>query len=275
MSFLRLGASCVVINEQNRVLLSQRADLKTWSIPGGRLDRGETLADCAIRETREETGIEAEIIRPVGLYFRPGWYRMNVVFLARKTGGTLLGETHETLDNRFFPMHDLPAQPHTLRRIRHALNGETVLRETPYERSELRRLKRKFALRYVRNLLAGRPEPRYPRFDVQAVAVIGDGNGRILASGESRLPSVICDGNEAPWVSIQRRIVARYGVNVALEWRGISENPAQGGITLIFRNEKTLNDHNDLIYTSRLDKRHKQLATHAESLNTVFQISVL
>src|SRR5215216_4648537 len=57
-----------VINEAGEVLLIRRTDNDNWALPGGAMDIGETIAEAGVRETREETGIECEIVRLVGVY---------------------------------------------------------------------------------------------------------------------------------------------------------------------------------------------------------------
>jgi ADP-ribose pyrophosphatase YjhB (NUDIX family) len=87
-----------VINEGGEVLLIRRTDNENWALPGGAMDIGETIADAGVRETREETGIDCEIVRLVGVYTNPRHvmhYTSNdevrqecsLVFAARPTGG--------------------------------------------------------------------------------------------------------------------------------------------------------------------------------------------
>ena len=52
------GVTAVVINERDEVLLQLRRDTDTWAPPSGGVEPGETVAQCAIREIREETGID-------------------------------------------------------------------------------------------------------------------------------------------------------------------------------------------------------------------------
>jgi 8-oxo-dGTP pyrophosphatase MutT (NUDIX family) len=61
---------------------------------------GEWLADAAIREVQEETGITAQIERPVNLYYWQGFQRLNILFAGWPLGGDLQARTDETLDNQ-------------------------------------------------------------------------------------------------------------------------------------------------------------------------------
>ena len=65
-----LGASAVVIDSR-RVLLIQRKDLGTWSLPGGLVDPEETVAEAAVREVAEATGLTTELTRLVGVFVAP------------------------------------------------------------------------------------------------------------------------------------------------------------------------------------------------------------
>ena len=56
-----MGASAVVADSDGRILLQRRSDSGGWAPPGGVMDIGETLAECAIREVRKETGFDVRI----------------------------------------------------------------------------------------------------------------------------------------------------------------------------------------------------------------------
>src|SRR5690348_14344469 len=66
------AASAIVVDEEGRILLQRRTDNDMWALPGGAMNLGESLAECAIRETREETGLTVEITGIVGTYTNPG-----------------------------------------------------------------------------------------------------------------------------------------------------------------------------------------------------------
>jgi len=65
------AASAVVADESGAILLLRRTDNGLWTIPGGAMEPGESIAETAVRETREETGLVVEAIRIVGVYSNP------------------------------------------------------------------------------------------------------------------------------------------------------------------------------------------------------------
>lgn len=69
---LVVGSSAVVVDDRNRIVLHRRSDSGNWALPGGAMDIGETFAESALREVREETGFHVRINRIVGIYSDPG-----------------------------------------------------------------------------------------------------------------------------------------------------------------------------------------------------------
>ncbi len=132
MEGLGFGVSVAII-EAGRVLLIQRADFEVWALPGGIVDPGESAAQAAIREAKEETGIDIRLERLVGIYYVPmlaqfGLNAHNVVFAGAPVGGALT-LSNETLDVSYFRADDLPEAMIAWhkRRIQDALEGATGL----------------------------------------------------------------------------------------------------------------------------------------------------
>lgn len=60
-----------VVNDRDEVLMIRRTDNDNWAVPGGAVDLGESVPEAAVRETREETGINCEITSVSGIYSDP------------------------------------------------------------------------------------------------------------------------------------------------------------------------------------------------------------
>jgi ADP-ribose pyrophosphatase YjhB (NUDIX family) len=104
-----LGVTIAIV-DGSRVLLTKREDFEVWCLPGGAVDDGESIAVAAIREAREETGLEVDLTRLVGIYSRPkGWRSTHLVlFAARAVGGALRPDPHEVIDAKYFSLSALP-----------------------------------------------------------------------------------------------------------------------------------------------------------------------
>jgi ADP-ribose pyrophosphatase YjhB (NUDIX family) len=65
------SVNVVVTNDAGEVLLIRRSDNDNWAVPGGAVDLGESVAQAAVRETQEESGIDCQITGVVGIYSDP------------------------------------------------------------------------------------------------------------------------------------------------------------------------------------------------------------
>ena len=122
-----LGVNIAII-ENGKVLLTQREDFEYWVLPGGGVEPGETVAQAARREAQEETGLEVELTRLVGLYYRPAtppWGGHVALFAARPVGGELQPQPSEVANEAYFDAAAIPADhmPWMPRRIQDALDG--------------------------------------------------------------------------------------------------------------------------------------------------------
>ncbi len=72
------------------VLIFRKNIPKQWAIPGGFLDYGESVETCAVREAKEETGLDVELIRQFHVYSEPSrdprHHTITLVFLAKAVG---------------------------------------------------------------------------------------------------------------------------------------------------------------------------------------------
>ncbi|MEV0030817.1 NUDIX domain-containing protein [Nocardia sp. NPDC050793] len=123
------AASVVVVNDAGQLLLQRRVDNDMWALPGGKMELGESLAGCGIRETREETGIDIEITGIVGTYTNPGHVfayddgevrqEFSICLLGRPVGGELAvsDESHEVAWFSPGEIDDLPMVASIRRRV--------------------------------------------------------------------------------------------------------------------------------------------------------------
>lgn len=106
-----IGVDIAIVHD-GCILLTQREDSAAWCLPGGHVDAGESLAEAAVRECREETGLEVQITHLIGIYSRPGWRRgghHSIVFGGQVVGGGLRHDPSEVLAIGYFPTNKLPS----------------------------------------------------------------------------------------------------------------------------------------------------------------------
>jgi 8-oxo-dGTP pyrophosphatase MutT (NUDIX family) len=112
------GAFAIVRDDGGRVLWIRRRDTGWWGLPGGVIEFGETPADAAIRETREETGFSVDVLRLAAIDWKREAADAVLVFECRITGGSAT-PSDETSDVRFFDVADPPDAPtKTVERVR-------------------------------------------------------------------------------------------------------------------------------------------------------------
>lgn len=109
----KVGVGVFVLNAAGEVLLVRRVmnpERGKWSIPAGFLDQGEDPQTTAVREAREETGLDVAITGLIDVYHNPpqaGGASIFVLYRAEARGGTLrAGDDADAVG--FFALDDLP-----------------------------------------------------------------------------------------------------------------------------------------------------------------------
>jgi ADP-ribose pyrophosphatase YjhB (NUDIX family) len=110
----KVAVGAMITNDQGELLLIKRADNGAWLYPTGWCDIGYSAAEVAIKEVREETGINASIERvamvldgmQLGLVGVPAMY--SIVFFGRAQGGVLKALEHEVTEAGWFDRDKLP-----------------------------------------------------------------------------------------------------------------------------------------------------------------------
>jgi ADP-ribose pyrophosphatase YjhB (NUDIX family) len=138
---LRPAVSAFVQDDAGLILMIRRTDNDKYAIPGGQQEVGETLAQAAVREVKEETGIDVTITELIGLYSNPNHViayddgevrqEFSICFRARPTGGKpqTSNESKEVAWVHASDLDRLDIHPSVRLRIGHALDDR---RSKPY-----------------------------------------------------------------------------------------------------------------------------------------------
>ncbi|MCM3124482.1 MULTISPECIES: NUDIX domain-containing protein [unclassified Mesobacillus] len=121
-----VSAATIVINEHKEILLI-KGPRRGWEMPGGQVEEGESLKNAAIRETKEETGIDVEILKFCGIFQNVNRSICNTLFLAKPVGGKLT-TTPESLEVGFYPIEqalEMVTFMNFRQRIEYCLNEDT------------------------------------------------------------------------------------------------------------------------------------------------------
>ena len=100
---------CIIQN--GKILLTKREDFEVWCVPGGAVDENESVAQAAIREAFEETGLEVKLTRLIGIYSRASWpvaVDHIISFLAEPIGGKINPDPSEVIEIGYFSAGEIP-----------------------------------------------------------------------------------------------------------------------------------------------------------------------
>lgn len=115
---LQVGASVIVEDEDNRILLQLRRDNHCWGYPGGSVELDEEVENAAKRELFEETGLIAHDLELFGVFSGKDLHyiypngdevsNIDIVFLCKHYSGTLTPQKDEVDDLQFFSIETIP-----------------------------------------------------------------------------------------------------------------------------------------------------------------------
>lgn len=98
-----ISAAVIVINNHDEILLI-KGPRRGWEMPGGQVEEGESLQDAAVRETKEESGINIEIVKFCGIFQNVERSICNTLYLGKAVGGVPT-TSPESLEVGFFPIN--------------------------------------------------------------------------------------------------------------------------------------------------------------------------
>lgn len=104
-----------VLIENGRILLINRAkepDLGKWAIPGGRIEENETAEECLKREFKEETGLDVEPVKLIGIYSDPKRDPRKIIgaaYIVKRIGGEIKAGD-DAGEAKWFGIEKLPAE---------------------------------------------------------------------------------------------------------------------------------------------------------------------
>ena len=110
------ATAVVIVNLNNQILLQKRSDNLLWGLPGGLLELDESITEGAIREVKEETNLDIQIDRFIGVFINPlmVWHKTDKAkvfaygFLGRVIGGDLRVNDDESIEFKYFDSDKLP-----------------------------------------------------------------------------------------------------------------------------------------------------------------------
>ena len=119
----KLAVGTIISDDEGRIVLVRRAiepGYGKWVFPGGYVDRGEEVQLAAVREAREECGLDVRIERLLNVYSYAGRAPVIIVYTARIVGGCLACDD-EGLEARLFDRNAIPWDELAFRSTREAL----------------------------------------------------------------------------------------------------------------------------------------------------------
>ena len=115
---LQVGASVIVVDSENRILLQLRSDNHCWGYAGGSVELDEDVEDAAKRELLEETGLIAESLELFWVFSGKDLHyiypngdevsNVDIVYVCKQYHGTLKCQSGEVEELKFFHIDEIP-----------------------------------------------------------------------------------------------------------------------------------------------------------------------
>lgn len=107
---MQVRVTGILIEGEKVLLVKQKVASRNWSLPGGRVENGETLEEAMSREMREETGLEVKIKKLLYVCDKPDASPslLHITFLLEKIEGEITLPSNEFDHN---PIHDVQMVP--------------------------------------------------------------------------------------------------------------------------------------------------------------------
>jgi ADP-ribose pyrophosphatase YjhB (NUDIX family) len=108
-----LGANAAIFDQNGKILLMKRTDNQKWCMPCGLNEVGESPEQAAVREAKEETGLDVRVLELVGVYTRfpdaeyTPYTLVSTVYLCQIIGG-ILQRSHEDLGLEYWHLDEVP-----------------------------------------------------------------------------------------------------------------------------------------------------------------------
>jgi ADP-ribose pyrophosphatase YjhB (NUDIX family) len=140
-----IGVFGIIRDEDDRVLLFLRNDYDLWNLPGGALEKGEAPWQGVVREVKEETGYDVQVVRLAGVYSKPDKDEVVFSFECKIISGeaTLNEEAKEI---KYFSFNEIPknTSQKQVKRIKDLLeNGDELIMKIQTGKSSIEKINEK------------------------------------------------------------------------------------------------------------------------------------
>ncbi len=123
-----IGVFAIILNDKKEVLLCHRRDYDLWNLPGGGLEVGEAPWQGIVREVQEETGLDVQVRKLSGVYYKSEKDEVVFSFICEIFGGNI-SLTDEADRIEYFDSRNLPKNisQKQAERISDALNNNDIV----------------------------------------------------------------------------------------------------------------------------------------------------